>query len=335
VGAAGINHSLVDSVHITGSNASHDAIVWGGDPEERRQRMARNEPLLDKEISSELGNVTPWIVVPGPFTKKELDFQSDSVASSLVNNASFNCVATKVILTWRGWDQRQAFMDRLESILDATQPRHAYYPGAVERFKRFAPDVDLEDGAKALPWTLLRDLDPETAKPHHLEEESFVCVCIEVVLDADSESEFLKEATRFANEELWGTLAIGLTVHPNFRKDPFNERAYQECLDQLEYGVISVNHWAGLAFAMMGIPWGGYPGRPLDDIQSGMGWVHNAYMLDGIEKSVLEGPLTVFPKPIWVPTHKNPEPTAWRLLELYRRPTRWNLIKVIATALFS
>ena len=35
------------------------------------------------------------------------------------------------------------------------------------------------------------------------------------------------------------------------------------------------------------------------NIQSGLGWVHNTFMLEGIEKSVFRGPLVVSPKPAW------------------------------------
>ncbi|HIG31213.1 MAG TPA: aldehyde dehydrogenase family protein [Verrucomicrobiales bacterium] len=331
VGAKAIHHELVDSVHVTGSTASHDAIVWGSDEADRKSRLQLKQPLLTKEITSELGNVTPWIVVPGPYTARQLNFQAQSIAASIVNNASFNCIATKVILTRRQWNQRETFMNQLEKELRKTPTRHAYYPGAVERFKRFSPQTTISDSATELPWTLIRNLDPESAGLY-LREESFVCVCVEVALDADSDSDFLKKATRFANEELWGTLGAGITVHPKFRANTENEQVFQDCLDQLEYGVIAINHWVGIAFAMMGVPWGGHPGSSIEDVKSGIGWVHNAYMLKDIEKSILEGPLTVFPKPIWLPSHQNPEPISWRLLDLYHRPCYWNLFKLLMSA---
>ena len=110
---------------------------------------------------------------------------------------------------------------------------------------------------------------------------------------------------------------------------------YDDMIQRLRYGVIGVNHWVGVAFALMGIPWGGYPGQPLEDIQSGRGWVHNAYRLDGVEKSVLEGPSTVFPKPIWLPSHRRPEPVAWRLFDYYAKPSIARLGKLLCEALLS
>ena len=42
----------------------------------------------------------------------------------------------------------------------------------------------------------------------------------------------------------------------------------------------------------------------MEDIQSGLGFVHNTLMLGGVEKSVLRGPLKAYPKPVWFPDHR-------------------------------
>jgi hypothetical protein len=46
-------------------------------------------------------------------------------------------------------------------------------------------------------------------------------------------------------------------------------------------------------------PWGGHPSATLANIQSGLGWVHNTFMLGGIEKSIVRGPVVLAPKPAW------------------------------------
>ncbi len=332
VGAAAVALPDVETIHITGSIDAHDAIVWGKEGS-RETRMETNTPVLDKEITSELGNVSPWIVVPGPYSEKELAFQAENIVSSITNNASFNCIATKVILTWKGWNQRETFLAKMESLLKTIPRRKAYYPGACDRFNRYADHPTELDSMGALPWTLIPGL-PTDSPEKYFQTESFTCVTVEVPLDAPSEEAFLEKAVDFANDELWGTLGASLTIHPRFRKKGSNEELFQKALADLRYGTVAVNQWAGLAFAMMSLPWGGYPGQPLTNIQSGRGWVHNSYMLEGVEKSVMEGPLTLFPKPIWFPTHKNPEPVAWRLLDLYAKPGVWNLLRLIKSSLF-
>ncbi|HEX3724671.1 MAG TPA: aldehyde dehydrogenase family protein [Pirellulales bacterium] len=332
VGAAAIGHPAVDEVHITGSINSHDAIVWGPPGAERQRRLEQHDPLLKKPITSELGNVSPWIVVPANYSASQLRFQAESVASSITNNASFNCVATKLIITWRDWPQRKQFLDLLADILAQVPRRAAYYPGACQRFERFSGKREAAGPDGSLPWTLLRDADPHAA-PHLFQEESFVCVCAEMGLDAASPQDFLRKAVDFANEKLWGTLSAAMTVHPSFRRDPGGESCFQEALSNLRYGSIGVNHWPALVYAMMSPPWGGYPTATLENAQSGIGSVHNTFQLDGVQKTVLEGPLTIFPKPSWFPTHRNPEPLAWRLLDLYGQPSVWKLPGLFAKAL--
>ena len=94
---------------------------------------------------------------------------------------------------------------------------------------------------------------------------------------------------------------------------------------RLKYSAIAVNSWPGLMYSLMSFPWGGAPGNTLANAQSGLGWVHNPYLLKHVSKSVLEAPITMFPKPFWFPTHSDPETIAWGLLEIYHHPSAWKL----------
>lgn len=317
VGAHAIEHEDVATIHITGSDRTHDAIVWGAEPDEQARRKAAREPLLDKPITSELGNVSPWIIVPGAYKSGQLEFQAENIAASITQNASFNCIATKMLITWKQWPGRAGFLDRVEAVLQRIPARHAYYPGAVERFERFA-EQKAPTGDGTLPWVLRRDLDPAAA-PHLFREESFVCVCGETALDAADEDEFLTRAVAFANNELWGTLSAALTVPDELQRRRTDQ--LDAAVDRLRYGVVGVNQWPGVAFALMSPPWGGYPGSTLADVQSGIGAVHNTYLLDRVEKTVLRSAPTIWPKPMWFSTHKRPEAVAWNLLQLYQQPS--------------
>jgi acyl-CoA reductase-like NAD-dependent aldehyde dehydrogenase len=335
VGGYAAQHSAIDDVHITGSIHTHESIVWGGDPSERERRKAASNPLLKKPISSELGNVTPWIVVPGPYTDRELDFQAENLAASIVNNASFNCIATKLIVTHRGWPARENFLDKVQAILDRTSPRAAYYPGAQERFRQFAPGGDVrevQNGQIALPWTIVRDTSPDKAQLY-FGEESFVCVTAETALDYDSSEDFLDAVPDFCNERVFGTLGATLVVHPKFRRTAGNEARLARAIERLRYGTVAINHWSALGYAVMSAPWGGYPGGTLADPASGIGWVHNTFMLEGVEKTVLEGPLTVWPKPFWFPTNRAADKIGWQVLRLYQNPSVGKLPPLFWTAL--
>ena len=144
------------------------------------------------------------------------------MATSITNNCSFNCIATKVIVTSANWPDRDRFLDKVGRILGRIAPRKAYYPGAADRFQRFTGQA-APAGVDSLPWTFLRNVSPEES-PQFFNEESFVCVSVETRLDADSDTAFLGQAVQFANERLWGTLAASITLPSDFRKDPARER---------------------------------------------------------------------------------------------------------------
>ncbi len=304
--------------------------MWGTD-DAAEQRRRNHTPQLSKEITSELGNVSPWILVPGVYSPRQLSFQAHNIAASVTNNASFNCVATKVLVTWRQWPGRQRFLELLGQTLANTPRRQAYYPGAHDRFVRFSgqqlPDTD--DGT--LPWTLLTDVDPREST-HLLREESFVCVLAEVALDATSPESFLNRAVDFVNDQLFGTLAAALTFPAHFRQGA-NQQLVADCLDRLRYGTIGINHWPGLAFVMMSPPWGGYPGATLQDPESGIGWVHNTFRLRACEKTILSGPLTVAPRPVWFANHRRADAVGKSLFRLYCDPRPTHLLPVLASAL--
>jgi aldehyde dehydrogenase (NAD(P)+) len=307
-------HPAVDEVHITGSDRTHDAIVWGPPGPERAERMARNRPLLDKEITSELGGVSPVLVVPGAWDAATLRAQAESVAGAVTHNASYNCIAAKLLVLPRRWARRDEFLAALEHFLALAPPRRAWYPGARERYQaltagrtnvRRLGEVTRDD---VLPWTVIPDLDPASDDPA-FQTEPFCAILSETAVGADDPVEFLAQAVPFVNERVRGTLAAHLVVHPRTQADPRTGRAVEEAIRALRYGTVAVNTWAGYGFAFGTTPWGAFPGSTLTDIQSGRGLVHNTLMLEHVEKAVIRHPARTFPKPPYFPTHR----TAHRL----------------------
>lgn len=331
VGDYAARHPGIDEVHVTGSLATHDAVVWGPAGEEREARRQTNSPRLDKPITSELGNVTPWVILPGEYTERELDFQAENVAAMIVHNASFNCIALRMIVCWRGWPQRDAFLEKLARHLARIPPRPAYYPGAVERFRRFTGrDIQpTRDGA--LPWTLVRDTSPAT-HPLLFAEEAFVCVAGETALDAADAEAFLDAAVEFVNDRVFGTLGVGLMVPRGYRDRGPRESRFWEAVARLRYGTVAINHWPALSFALMAAPWGGFPGATLAAPGSGLGWTHNPFQLREVEKTVLDGPLVVRPKPFWFPSHRHAPSLGEQMLRFYHRPRWWRMFRLVGPA---
>ncbi|MEX1178304.1 MAG: aldehyde dehydrogenase family protein [Nitriliruptor sp.] len=307
-GAHLCEHEDVAEIHITGSDKTHDVIVYGPG-EEGAKRKAADAPKLTKPISSELGNVTPVIVVPGPWSDSDIAFHGDNIASMLVQNGGFNCIAARAIVTHRAWSRRRDLIDAVRDSLRAAEERVPYYPGAVERWEAFTsahPQAEWfgEPGQDRVPFTLIPELDPTAEDDIAFTTEAFCGVVGEVGLDAPrSVVEYIEQAVEFCNEQLWGTLSATIIVHPRSLKDPAVAAAVERAIDELRYGSVVINHWSAVPYAMVSPTWGAYPGHPATDIQSGAGVVHNTYLLEDVEKSVCRGPFRMPMKPPWFHTH--------------------------------
>jgi Aldehyde dehydrogenase family len=334
VGAYLCHHPLVDTVHITGSHRTHDAIVWGNTIAEQQERKATHQPCLTKPITSELGCVTPILVVPGKWSRSDLTFQARQVAAAIVHNASFNCAAGQILLTASGWAQREEFLTLLRQELAQTPPREAYYPGSQERYQsfldRYPQSEQLGPRTDAvIPWTLIPDI-PALAGEYALTEEAFCGLLGEVKIAAKTAPEFLTNAVNFVNEKVWGTLSCTLLI------DGKTQRQYPAELDtaiaQLRYGTIGVNIWSGAIFYVGSTTWGAYPGNSLDNIGSGIGCVHNTYLFDRPQKSVFYAPFRIFPTPIWFATHRNLRSLAQKLIKFEAAPSWASLVPVVLAA---
>ena len=330
IGMQLVQHPDVDEVHITGSTQTHDRIVWGDQTSEQENRKRANTPLIHKPLSSELGNVSPWIIVPGVYSNRQLRSQAEHVAASITNNAAFNCLATRVVVTCSHWKQRTEFLQMVDQFLNQTPQRPAYYPGAVDRYRKHSGKNIQLDQKNCLPWLFLKGQKDKENFSFYA-EESFVGFCAETVIEASSTTDFLESAIQFCNKQLAGTLCASITFPNDFRRR--ERKKVEEAIRKMRYSSICVNQWSGLAYSLLTPPWGGYPGATLQNIESGIGSVHNTWLLDRYEKSVLWGPLVSFPKPVWFATNKKSLPIARRLLSLYQRPNVLRFGRLLAVAL--
>jgi len=328
-------HPEVDTIHITGSDRTHDAIVWGTDPADVARRKAAGEPLNTRPVTSELGCVTPLLIVPGPWSDADIDFQARHVAGMVAHNGSFNCNACKVLLLPGGWDKRDAFVAKVREHLAMTPPRKAYYPGAKDRYAGFMsayPNAIAlsEEGPDTVPWTVIPNVKAEKGE-YALTTEAFCGVLAEVDLDAADAETYLEKAVAFANDSIWGTLSCMIFVHPK------TEKAHAEAVDKaiadLRYGGVGVNTWAGVIYGFVSTTWGAFPGHGPEDIVSGRGVVHNTYLLDHPQKSVVRAPFRINPKPVWFADHKNLFGVAEAATAMEVRPSFFKFLGLVRQAL--
>jgi hypothetical protein len=297
-GAALADHPLVEELHMTGSDKAYEAIVFGPGAEGRArkaQRIRHNR----KPFTSELGSVSPVIVVPGPWTRGDVEEQAKHIATWLTLNAGFACLTPRVLVQHVSWPQRETLSAAIRRDLERCPTRVAYYPGARETHAEILvahPDADRLGNATdgQLPWTLVPNLDPDDTDEICFRREAFCCLSAETALPATGVEDYLERAVDFCNYTLWGSLCATLIVHPATMRDRAIADAVERAIACLRYGTVSVNLLAFYGTYFMVTPWGAPPGHEPCDIQSGMGKNFNFAMLDRPEKTVLRAPFKRF-----------------------------------------
>jgi aldehyde dehydrogenase (NAD(P)+) len=333
-------HDVVDEIHITGSEATHDAIVFGvGD--EGRARKEADDPVNDRRVTSELGGIGPTIVVPGPWTQGDIEFQAENIVSMKMHNGGFNCIAAQVLVLSQEWEHKGALLDAIKQTFREVEPRTPYYPGAEDRLDRAKSHADRVvefDPSRAL----LEGIDPN--EDHYAFTNEFFCGALAqtALPQADPEA-FLRSAVKFANTKLRGTLGCQILIHPSTLRDLGSK--FDEIIADLEYGTIGVNAWSGVGFLLARATWGAFPGHPRNDIESGVGVVHNALMFDKPERTVVRAPFrsfpaavikgeaTILPKPPWFVTNKTAHETMRLVTYFAANPSPLKLPAIFAAAL--
>ncbi len=190
--------------------------------------------------------------------------------------------------------------------------------------------------------TLLTGLDLGDDAESAFETEYFAPVLGVAELPGTGE-DYLAAAVTAANNRLRGTLGANLIVHPGTRRDL--GKAFERQVATLRYGTIGINAWTGVGYLTPAATWGAFPGHALDDVQSGIGVVHNALLLEDPERTVVEGPFrpaprsllnrewAISPNPPWFVDNKTAATTG-RLLAAFEARPRWSALPgIFASAL--
>lgn len=288
VGGHLTSHPGISHVHITGSARTHDAIVWGVGKEAEKNRKA-GTPQLAKEMTSELGGVSPIIVVPGKWAKGDLVYQAEHVVTQRLHNAGHNCIGGQALLISSDWDQKDAFLDAIRTVLREVAPRAPWYPNgqaSIDRAKATYGDAAEQVGSCTLV-TLGDD------SPTELYDGEYFAAVLGITELPGLGADFLANAVAFSNDRLDGTLGASMIVHPRDIKKM--GARFEELVAELRYGAVGINVWSGIAFLLGGATWGAYPGHTLEQVGSGIGVVHNTHLIADSEKTVVRGPFHPFP----------------------------------------
>ena len=331
-----VHHADVEEIHMTGSDKTFDALLYGTGEQGRTNKAQRN-PILKKKIAGELGNISPLIVVPGPWSEQELTYQADNIAGSIMSYCGFFCLTTRVIIQHASWDLRKPLLEKLRAVFANTPNTVAHYPGAEQRLKKIIeqhPESEKygQFTEKETPWTFVADLQSSNTNDPCFNTEIFGSFSSETTIAANSIPEYIDKAVEFCNQQLWGTLSATIIIHPSSLQDEKIKAAVERAKSNLRYGTICINSPTGISYLMSTNIWGGYPGSPDYDIQSGNVHVNNAYMLEHTQKTVTTGPFKISPKPSWLPSNKKSANIVRKLLDFEKHNSVWNLIRILVAS---
>ena len=215
VGAYLVHHRGVDHVHITGSAATHDAIVFGTGEDGRAAQGPETPTAADKPITSELGGVSPIIVRarqlvdgrpalpgrarghPAPAQRRlQLHRRPGRRSSAPTGRRGSEFLAA----LRRRWTRRPA--------------RPAYYPGSDDRVAAARRGLPAAEAARARRRPPARRRRPPTSRRDALLRPSISRRCWASSSCPGTGQAFLDAAVGTANDDFVGTLGVNVIIDP-------------------------------------------------------------------------------------------------------------------------
>ena len=324
-------HSGITNMHLTGSDKTYENIVYGSTLNEKDKGKKTLSKKNKKPFTTELGNVTPFIIHPGKWTTSEIKYQARKIVTAKLNNNGFNCIAAQVIVLPKNWKQSQQLVEAIKKQLSTEKDRLAYYPNSTETLKRLKSNKTIfqENDLTCATPHLTKDLE---LNDYYEKNEVWSSTLFFKYLEHDNDLDYVNKAISYVNQDVWGNLGVAVLIKKHDSKKV--KDITKNYVDNLKYGTIAINEWPALGFIIPTMPWGGYPGNKDSDIQSGQGYVHNAYFFESPLKGVLYSKFKLpIVDPVWFTSNKKGS-KVFKYLTYYQiENSKINLIKLIFSAL--
>lgn len=324
-------HSGITNMHLTGSDKTYENIVYGSTLNEKDKGKKTLSKKNKKPFTTELGNVTPFIIHPGKWSTSEIKYQARKIVTAKLNNNGFNCIAAQVIVLPKNWKQSQQLVEAIKKQLATEKDRLAYYPNSTETLKRLKSNKTIfqENDLTCATPHLTKDLD---LNDYYEKNEVWSSTLFFKYLEHDNDLDYVNKAISYVNQDVWGNLGVAVLIKKHDSKKV--KDITKNYVDNLKYGTIAINEWPALGFIIPTMPWGGYPGNKDSDIQSGQGYVHNAYFFESPLKGVLYSKFKLpIVDPVWFTSNKKGS-KVFKYLTYYQiENSKINLIKLIFSAL--
>ena len=324
-------HAGITNMHLTGSDKTYENIVYGGVLSDKDKGKKTLKKINKKPFTTELGNVTPFIIHPGSWSKSEIRYQARKIVTAKLNNNGFNCIAAQVIVLPKKWKHASTLAAEIKKQLSKEKDRLTYYPNSKEMLNSLKANdkyTQVNDESCATPH-LTKDVELNDFFENN---EVWSSTLFFKYIEYDDQTDFANKAIDYVTNVLWGNLGVSVLLKNHSSKK--NKAILKNYVDNLKFGTVAINEWPALGFIIPTMPWGGYPGNIDTDIQSGQGYVHNALFFESPQKGVLYSRFKLpFVDPVWFTSNKKGSKVFKNLTYYQIENSKINLIKLIFSAL--
>jgi len=326
------NHQGVDHIHLTGSDKTFEEIVYGRHLNDKERKLKNLAKLNTKNITSELGNVTPIIIHPGNWSTSDIKYQARKIVTGKLNNNGFNCIAAQVIVLPDGWGQTDTLIKYIKFYMNKAEDRKAYYPESIERLNKLEKDKAYERVNKLSCVTPHLTREIKAYNKYELDEVWSSALYFKRIAYSSSE-DFSNKAIDYCNNDLWGNLGVSVIMKDHDKN--LNSHILENYIEKLEYGTVAINEWAAIGYIIPQLPWGGFPGNKDNDIQSGKSIVHNSMLFESPLKGVVQTKFRISKiiDPPWFITNRKSRRLFKNLTYFQINNSKINLLKLGFSAL--
>ena len=326
------NHQGVDHIHLTGSDKTFEEIVYGRHLNDKERKLKNLAKLNTKNITSELGNVTPIIIHPGNWSTSDIKYQARKIVTGKLNNNGFNCIAAQIIVLPDGWGQTDTLIKYIKFYMNKAEDRKAYYPESIERLNKLEKDKAYERVNKLSCVTPHLTREIKAYNKYELDEVWSSALYFKRIAYSSSE-DFSNKAIDYCNNDLWGNLGVSVIMKDHDKN--LNSHILENYIEKLEYGTVAINEWAAIGYIIPQLPWGGFPGNKDNDIQSGKSIVHNSMLFESPLKGVVQTKFRISKiiDPPWFITNRKSRRLFKNLTYFQINNSKINLLKLGFSAL--
>src|SRR6056300_443449 len=226
-------HSGITNMHLTGSDKTYENIVYGHTLTENEKGKKTLKKINKKSFTTELGNVTPFIIHPGKWSSSDIKYQARKIVTAKLNNNGFNCISAQKVVLPKTWKHTPALISEIKKQLKKESDRLAYYPNSSEKLQSLRLDkryTQENDESCATPH-LTKDLE---LNDHYENNEVWSSTLFFKYLESEDEEDFVNKAILYANEDLWGNLGVSVLLKNHNSKR--NKNILSKYVEKLKYG---------------------------------------------------------------------------------------------------